>query len=53
VLTNAADRLVATRPLTGPHLNRIPPLGFAYLDLALYLLVFFVAGAWRMSMDPD
>lgn len=53
VLTNAADRLVATRPLTGPHLNRIPPLGFAYLDLALYLLVFLVAGAWRMSMDPD
>ncbi len=44
---------MATCPLTGPHLNRIPPLGFAYLDLALYLLVFLVAGAWRMSMDPD
>jgi ABC-2 type transport system permease protein len=51
VLANASDRLVASRPLTGPHVDRIPSLGFAYLDLALYLAVFLGLGAWRMSRD--
>ena len=50
-LYNAANRLVATRPLAGAHTDRIPPLGVAYLDLVLYLVVLLALGAWRMSRD--
>lgn len=51
VLTNAVDVLATTHAPTGPHAARIPSLGFAYLDLALYLAVFLVLGAWRASRD--
>jgi ABC-type transport system involved in multi-copper enzyme maturation permease subunit len=49
VLTNAAD-VVAQTHAWAPH-PRLPSLGAAYLDLALYLVVFLGAGAWRASRD--
>lgn len=52
VLVNAAERLVATRPISGPHAYRIPSFGMAVLDLALYSAVLLAAGAWRFTRDP-
>jgi len=49
VLTNAAD-VVAQVHAWAPH-PRLPSLGLAYLDLALYLALFLGAGAWRASRD--
>jgi hypothetical protein len=46
-LTNAADRLATLNAPAGPHAARIPSLGFSLFDLALYLVVFVGAGAWR------
>ncbi len=51
LLTNAVDVLATTHGPTGPHAARIPSLGFAYLDLALYLVVFLGLGAWRAKRD--
>ncbi|MEW2302807.1 ABC transporter permease [Streptomyces sp. NPDC006655] len=48
---NAATRLATLDPPTGPHAARIPSLGFALFDLALYLAVFVGAGAWRARRD--
>ena len=50
-LTNAADRLATLNPPAGPHAARIPSLGFSLFDLALYLVVFVGAGAWRARPD--
>jgi ABC-2 type transport system permease protein len=50
VLTNAADVVAQTHPRAAHP--RLPSLGTAYLDLALYLVVFLGAGAWRASRDP-
>ena len=51
VLTNAADVLATTHGPTGPHAARVPSLGFAYFDLALYLVLFLCLGAWRAALD--
>ena len=51
LLTNAADVLATTHPPVGAHAARIPSLGFAYFDLALYVVVFLGLGAWRASRD--
>jgi ABC-2 type transport system permease protein len=51
LLTNAADALATTHAPVGGHAARIPSLGFAYFDLALYLVVFIGLGAWRASRD--
>lgn len=50
-LTNAADRLATLNPPSGPHAARIPSLSFALFDLAMYLVVFVGAGAWRATRD--
>jgi len=50
-LTNAADRLATFSPPSGPHSARTPSLGFALFDLALYMVVFVGAGAWRAGRD--
>jgi ABC-2 type transport system permease protein len=49
VLANAAD-VVAQTHAWAPH-PRLPSLGAAYLDLALYAAVFLAAGAWRATRD--
>jgi hypothetical protein len=49
VLTNAAE-VVAQVHAWAAH-PRLPSLGMAYLDLALYLVVFLGAGLWRSSRD--
>ncbi len=49
MLTNAADVLGQVHAWA-PH-PRLPSLGLAYLDLALYLAAFLGAGAWRASRD--
>ncbi|WP_194891772.1 ABC transporter permease subunit [Catenulispora pinisilvae] len=51
VLPNAVDVLATTHAPTGPHAARVPSLGFAYFDLALYLVVFLGLGAWRATRD--
>jgi ABC-2 type transport system permease protein len=51
VLINAASALATVDPATGPHAGRIPTLGFALFDLALYLVVFLGLGAWRATRD--
>ena len=51
LLVNAAEALVTTHPVTGPHAARIPSPGLAWLDLTLYLVVFLGLGAWRVSRD--
>ncbi len=51
LLVNAAGALATTAPPTGPHADRIPSLGFAAFDLALYLVVFLGLGAWRATRD--
>ena len=49
--SNVATRLATLNPPTGPHAARIPSLGFALLDLVLYLVVLVGAGAWRARRD--
>jgi ABC-2 type transport system permease protein len=49
VLANAAD-VVAQTHAWAPR-PRLPSLGLAYLDLALYVAVFLAAGAWRAARD--
>jgi ABC-2 type transport system permease protein len=49
VLVNAAD-VVAQTHAYAAH-PRLPSLGAAYLDLALYVAVFLTAGAWRAARD--
>jgi ABC-2 type transport system permease protein len=49
VLVNAAD-VVAQTQAWAPR-PRLPSLGAAYLDLALYVAVFLAAGAWRATRD--
>jgi hypothetical protein len=51
LLINAATRLATVNPPAGPHGGRIPSLGFALFDLALYLAVFLGLGAWRAQRD--
>lgn len=53
ILINAATAVGSTMPATGPHAQRIPTLGFAWLDLALYVVVFLALGAWRALRDVD
>jgi hypothetical protein len=50
-LINAASALATVHPPTGPHAARIPSVGFALFDLALYLAVFLGLGAWRVQRD--
>jgi ABC-2 type transport system permease protein len=49
VLVNAAD-VVGQRHAYAAH-PRLPSLGAAYLDLALYVVVFLTVGAWRATRD--
>jgi ABC-2 type transport system permease protein len=51
LLINAATALATVNPPAGPHAGRIPSLGFALFDLALYLAVFLGLGAWRAQRD--
>jgi ABC-2 type transport system permease protein len=51
LLINAATALATVNPPAGPHAGRIPSLGFALFDLALYLAVFLGLGAWRARLD--
>jgi len=51
LLVNAASTLATTSPPTGPHADRAPSLTFAFVDLALYLIVFLGVGAWRATRD--
>jgi hypothetical protein len=51
LLINAASALATTGPPTGPHAGRVPSLGFAFLDLALYVFVLLGLGAWRATRD--
>ena len=51
LLINAATALATVNPPAGPHAGRIPSLGFALLDLALYLAAFLGLGAWRAQRD--
>jgi ABC-2 type transport system permease protein len=51
LLINAATALATVNPPAGPHAGRIPSLGFALFDLALYLGVFLGLGAWRTQRD--
>jgi len=51
LLLNAASALATINPPTGPHAGRMPTLGFAMFDLALYLAVFLGLGAWRATRD--
>ncbi len=50
LLTNASDVLGQVH-VHADHPLRIPSLGFAYFDLALYLVVFVGAGAARAMRD--
>jgi hypothetical protein len=49
LLANAADVLTRATPPGGPHAARLPSMGRAWLDLALYLVVFLALGAWRTT----
>ncbi len=49
VLTNAAE-VVAQVHASAPQ-PRLPSLGLAYLDLAMYLVVLLTVGVWRASRD--
>ncbi|HEV7657877.1 MAG TPA: hypothetical protein VGP36_24515 [Mycobacteriales bacterium] len=49
VLANAADVVAQTHAWAARP--RLPSLGAAYLDLALYVAVFLTAGAWRATRD--
>jgi ABC-2 type transport system permease protein len=51
LLINAATALATVNPPAGPHPGRIPSVGFALFDLALYLTVFLGLGAWRTQRD--
>jgi ABC-2 type transport system permease protein len=51
LLTNAADVLAQVHAPVGKPALRVPSLGLAYLDLAMYLVVFLGIGAWRVSRD--
>jgi hypothetical protein len=51
ILINAATAIGSTTPATGPHAERIPSLGMAWLDLALYTVAFVGLGAWRALRD--
>jgi ABC-2 type transport system permease protein len=51
LLINAATALATVNPPAGPHAGRIPSVGFAVFDLALYLAVFLGLGAWRAQRD--
>ncbi len=51
LLINAATALATVNPPAGAHAGRIPSLGFALFDLALYLAVFLGLGAWRARRD--
>lgn len=48
---SAVFALATLNPPTGPHAARVPSLSFALFDLALYLVVFVGAGAWRARRD--
>jgi ABC-type transport system involved in multi-copper enzyme maturation permease subunit len=52
VLANAADVLAQTHAAVA-HPERLPSLGLAYLDLALYALVALGLGVWRFSRDAS
>ena len=51
LLINAATALATVNRPVGLHAGRIPSLGFALFDLALYLAVFLGLGAWRTQRD--
>jgi hypothetical protein len=51
LLSNAAQVLATVYTPVGANALRTPSLGLAYLDLAIYLLVFLSLGAWRVSRD--
>lgn len=51
LLINAATALATVNPPAGPHAGRIPSVGFALFDLALYLAVFLGLGAARAQRD--
>ena len=51
LLINAATALATVNRPVGLHAGRIPSLGFALFDLALYLAVFLGVGAWRAWRD--
>jgi ABC-2 type transport system permease protein len=51
LLINAATALATVNRPVGLHAGRIPSLGLALFDLALYLAVFLGLGAWRTQRD--
>ncbi|MEV0408230.1 ABC transporter permease [Actinoallomurus sp. NPDC050550] len=51
LLTNAANVLGQVNTPVGNAALRVPSLGLAYLNLAMYLIVFLGLGAWRVSQD--
>jgi ABC-2 type transport system permease protein len=51
LLTNAAQVLGQVHAPVGNAALRVPSLGLAYLDLAIYLTAFLGLGAWRVSRD--
>jgi ABC-2 type transport system permease protein len=50
VLLNAGQVLTSARP-PALHAPRYPSVGLAFLDLAVYLVVFVGLGAWRVRQD--